>query len=343
MSLAKKPSLDRIMDQQSFTQLMLRFIKWMTHPIVVFVALQVVWLSILVLWVFWFLSQQETLDKLAKVIGNSTTINPAAGIFTLVIGCVLLGIILVGTVVLFVFTQIQSSLIQQQKSFVSSVTHELRSPLSSLQLSFETLQRRELAPTVREKIFSMVEKDLGRLAQLVERILIAGRLDRGIIDYKSQQDEVILRDILQLVVTQQAHLDPTLEHRVSIDCSPSLVLKTSRLGLLLVFGNLLENAIKYSPPETPIHIKVRLREYELWISIDDQGYGLTKTDQRKIFRMFHRSPRAEKQAVPGTGLGLYIVRSIILSLGGRIWVQSEGLGKGSCFTIAFARECILSN
>lgn len=330
------------MNNISITQLMLRCIKWMTHPIVVFVALQVVWLSILILWVFWFLSQQETLDKLAKMIGNNSNLNPAAGIFTLVIGCVLLGIILVGTVVLFVFTQIQSSLIQQQKSFVSSVTHELRSPLSSLQLSFETLQRRELSQPIREKIFSMVEKDLGRLAQLVERILIAGRLDRGIIDYKAQQDEVNLRDHLQQIVTQQAHLDHEVDKRVLIDVDSTLTLRTSRLGFFLVFGNLLENAIKYSPAGTPIQIKARLKDYELWISMDDQGYGLTKTDQRKIFKMFHRSPRAEKQAVPGTGLGLYIVRSIVQSMGGRIWVQSEGLGKGSSFTVALPRECILS-
>ncbi len=331
------------MQTRQMTKVLVKLIRWMTHPIVVFVALQIVWLTMIILWVLWFLSQQETLSKLSGIIGSSSNINPTTGVFALVIGCVLLGIILVGTVVLFVFTQIQSSMIQQQKSFVSSVTHELRSPLASLQLSFETLQRHQLAEPIKLKIFNMVEKDLERLAQLVERILIAGRLDRGIIDYKNQQDEIHLRELIQHVADQQRHMDDSLGQRLKIDCNSELVVSASRLGLTLVLGNLLENAVKYSPAGAPIRVQVTVQEYELWISVEDAGIGLTEGEQRKIFRMFHRSPRAQKAAVPGTGLGLYIVRSIINSMGGRIWVQSEGVGKGSRFTFALSRECILSS
>lgn len=328
---------------RQMTHILVKFIRWLTHPIVVFVALQIVWLTIIILWVVWFLSQQETLSKVSAIIGSTSNINPATGVFTLVIGCVLLGIILVGTVVLFVFTQIQSSLISQQKSFVSSVTHELRSPLSSLQLSFETLQRHQLSEVIKAKIFSMVEKDLERLSQLVERILIAGRLDRGIIDYKSKQDEIHLRELIEHVADQQRHMDDSLPQRLKIDCSPELVIGASRLGMSLIVGNLMENAVKYSPAGAPIRVQVSLQEYELWISVEDAGIGLTANEQRKIFRMFHRSPRAQKAAVPGTGLGLYIAKSIANSMGGRIWVQSEGIGKGSRFTFALARECILAS
>lgn len=323
------------------THIMVRIIKWLTHPIVVFVSLQVVWLAILVLWVLWFLRQQESLENLGKIIGSTSTINPTTGIFTLAIGCVLLGIILVGTVVLFVFTQVQSSLLQQQKSFVSSVTHELRSPLASLQLSFETLQRHKLSDTIRDKIFSMVNKDLERLSQLVERILIAGRLDKGILDYQNPQDEIDLKELLQGVCSQQQHLDPSLENRLHIDCPDSLKILGSRLGLGIVFNNLIENAIKYSPASSPIRVKVEFREFEIWIAIQDEGIGLNKKEQRKVFKIFHRSPRAQAQAVPGTGIGLYIVRSIVQSMGGRIWISSEGIGRGSRFTIALSRESVI--
>jgi signal transduction histidine kinase len=321
------------MQTRQMKTILVKLLRWLTHPIFVFVALQIVWLTMIILWVVWFMSQQETLSKLSGIIGSTSTISPTTGIFTLVIGCVLLGIFLVGTVVLFVFTQIQSSLISQQKSFVSSVTHELRSPLSSLQLSFETLQRHQLPPNIRDKIFSMVEKDLERLSQLVERILIAGRLDRGIIDYKNQQDDIPLRELIQHVAEQQRHMDD----------SPDLVIGASRLALTIVLGNLLENAVKYSPAGSPIRVQVTFQEYELWISVEDAGIGLTSSEQRKIFRMFHRSPRAQKAAVPGTGLGLYIVKSIVNSMGGRIWVQSEGVNKGSRFTFALSRECILAS
>jgi signal transduction histidine kinase len=323
------------------THIMVRIIKWLTHPIVVFVSLQVVWLTIIILWVFWFLRQQESLETIGKIIGTNSTINPVTGIATLAIGCVLLGIILVGTVVLFVFTQVQSSLLQQQKAFVSSVTHELRSPLASLQLSFETLQRHKLSDSIRDRIFSMVNKDLERLSQLVERILIAGRLDKGILDYKNPQDEIDLKDLIQAVCSQQQHLDQNLHARLHLECPTTLRIRGSRLGLGIVLNNLVENAIKYSPAGSPIRIRVELQEFEFWLAIEDQGIGLNKKELRKVFKIFHRSPRAQAQAVPGTGIGLYIVRSIVQSMGGRIWISSEGIGHGSRFTIALSRDCVI--
>lgn len=323
------------------TRSMVKIIKWLTHPIFVFVGLQAVWLTILILWVVWFLGQQETLENVKKLIGTSSTVNPNIGVFSLVIGCVLLGIILVGTVVLFVFTQVQSGLLRQQKSFVSSVTHELRSPLASLQLSFETLQRHKLQEATRDKIFGMVNKDLERLSLLVERILIAGRLDKGIIDYKNGQDEIELKDLIHHVLAQQLHLDPKIAQRTKVNCSETLVIQGSRLGLNIVLGNLFENAIKYAPVNSPILIQVDVKDYELWIQVEDQGMGLSKKEQRKVFKLFHRSPRALTRAVPGTGLGLYIVKSVTLSMGGRIWVESEGLGKGCQFILALSRSNVL--
>ncbi|MBC7658602.1 MAG: HAMP domain-containing histidine kinase [Chitinophagaceae bacterium] len=322
--------------------LMVRVIKRLTHPIVVFVGLQVVWVTIVILWVVWFLGQRQTFDNLKKIIGTSSNLNPTTGIFTLIIGCVLLGIILLGTVVLFVFTQVQSSLIRQQQSFVSSVTHEIRSPLASLQLSFETLQRHKLAEATRDKIFGMVNKDLERLSVLVERILIAGRLDQGIIDYKSSHDEIDVKELIQHILEQQVHLDSQLNSRITVDCQNNLILQGSRLGLSIILGNLVENAIKYSPSESPIHILVKIKDYEVWISVEDKGIGLNKKDARKVFKMFHRSPQALARAVPGTGLGLYIVRSIAVSMGGRIWVESEGIGNGTRFTLAVSRSNVLS-
>jgi len=321
---------------------MVKIIKWLTHPIFVFVGLQVVWLTILILWVVWFLGQQETFNNLKKIIGNASTVNPTTGVFTLVIGCVLLGIILVGTVVLFVFIQVQSSMIRQQKSFVSSVTHELRSPLASLQLSFETLQRHKLSDITRDKIFSMVNKDLERLSLLVERILIAGRLDKGIIDYKNSLDEIEIKELIIHVLAQQLHLDQKLEPRITILCPDHLIMQGSRLGLNIVVGNLIENAIKYSPKDSPIGIRVDIKDYEVWLSVEDRGIGLSKNEQRKVFKMFHRSPRAQIRAVPGTGLGLFIVKAVTESMGGRIWAESDGIGKGSRFTVALSRANVLS-
>ncbi|SMF67162.1 sensor histidine kinase [Pseudobacteriovorax antillogorgiicola] len=316
-------------------------LKRLTHPIVVFVALQVVWISFVVLWVVWFLNQKETLAQLSKLMGT-TPITGTTGIMTLVIGCILLGMILVGTVVLFIFTQVQGSLLRQQKSFVSSVTHELRSPLASLQLSFETLQRPNLPDRIQTKVMGMVERDLERLTQLVDRILLSARLDRGILDYTTQLETFHLKEAILKCVDRAAHMDRHLKNRLTIICPEHMKVRGIRLAFTMIFGNLLENAVKYSPKDSLIEVCAKRQDRELWLSVKDQGFGLNKRDQRKVFHMFHRTPRATKNAVPGTGLGLYIVRSMVRGLGGRIWVESEGVGKGSTFYVAFPADVVIS-
>jgi signal transduction histidine kinase len=317
-------------------QLFLRSIKWLTHPIVVFVSLQIVWLAFVILWIIWFINQKETLVEVSKMVGAATDkMSGATGIMTLVVGCVLLGIILVGTIVLFVFTQIQGSLLRQQKSFVSSVTHELRSPLSSLQLSFETMQRPNLPESVRERLLGMVQNDISRLTQLVDRILISSRLDRGIIDYQSQTETIVFDDLMKKIVEQAEHLDGHLSQRLTVEAAPGLTLHTNHLALQLILGNLVENAIKYSDKGSPIVVCVEHLGDEVRFVVKDEGMGLSKRDQRKIFQMFHRSPRATKNAVPGTGLGLYIVRTMVRGLGGRVWVTSSGVRQGSTFYVSF--------
>lgn len=315
-------------------------IKRLTHPIVVFVALQIVWLSFVVLWVLWFLNQKETLSQI-NVLMEPSPIAGTTGIMTLVIGCILLGMILVGTVVLFIFTQVQGSLIRQQRSFVSSVTHELRSPLASLQLSFETLQRPDLPSDIRYRVMNMVERDIERLTQLVDRILVSARLDRGILDFNSQLETFNLKDALVKHVDRTTHMDRKLKERVSFICPDQMEVRGIKLAFTMIFGNLLENAVKYSPKGSPIEVQAKHLDQELCLSVRDYGFGLSKRDCQKVFKMFHRTPRATKNAVPGTGLGLFIVKSMVKGLGGRIWVESEGIGKGSTFFVSFPSDVVI--
>jgi len=305
------------------------------HPITVFVALQVVSVAVLVIWVVWFIRSQEEIASIASSFGRQyqETWGSGTAIGALVAGCILLGVILVGTVVLFVSGQQKAAAIQQQQRFISSVTHELRSPLSSLQLAFETIQSRPLDESTRQKLFGMALGDIGRLSRLVDQILISARLDRGILlslqDAEDFDPYAAIRDIC----AGASHLDRSVMDRVTITVPSGLKLHTSPQVLGLLLGNLVENAIKYSPAGSPILVKLLALDGFIEFRVEDKGFGLDKKDAAKIFKMFHRAEIASLRAIPGTGLGLFIVKNAVQALGGKVWAESPGPGKGSTFVV----------
>lgn len=313
---------------ERFFKLLMQILRWAMHPIVVFVTLQILWVAILLLWVVWFLNQKADLTRFATMIGQKD-FNPTYSIAFLTIGCVLLGMMLVGVVVLFVFAQRQSSLVRQQRNFVSSVTHELRSPLASLQLNIETMQKDNIPAEILNRLKEMALRDIIRLSTLVDRILISARLDRGILGFDSKADHIVLNDLLQEILNHNQHHDA----RLLIDCPAQITLVAPKIPLSLVIGNLIENAIRYSPKNSPITVQARTEGSQIHVSVTDKGIGLAVHEKHKIFKMFHRSPHAVKKAIPGTGLGLFIVRSIVEHLDGKVWAESQGLGLGSTFHV----------
>ncbi|MBQ47939.1 MAG: hypothetical protein CMP10_10860 [Zetaproteobacteria bacterium] len=307
--------------------------KFLTHPISVFVLMQIVWVALTILWVIWFISQNEVIGELTKAMG-ARDIDPTLGIFTLIIGCILLAIIMLGTILLFVFTQKQTSLVRQQKTFVSSVTHELRSPLASLQLSFETLQSGQLPEPIAKKLMGMVQTDIDRLVRLVDRILISASLDRGIHDLKNNNECFNLYDLIIEIKEHTRFLDVELDQRFELDCDQNMEIVGSRLAYSMVIGNLLENAIKYSPKESIIKVHTSSHKNSILIAVEDHGYGISRKDLKKIFKLFHRSSLATSKAIHGTGIGLYLVKSTVKLLDGKVWAESQGTGRGSTFFIS---------
>ena len=121
--------------------------------------------------------------------------------------------------------------------------------------------------------------------------------------------------------------------RMKLECAPGLSLRTSRSALNLILNNLIENAVKYSPKGAPITITVDAQKDATRLSVKDHGIGLAPKERRRLFKMFHRSDVAIQKAIPGTGLGLYIVKTAVRVLGGRVWVESEGQDRGSTFHV----------
>ncbi len=318
---------------------LLRRFRWVMHPITIFVSLQIVWLAITLIWVIWFVGAQQEIASLAARFGKEF-FDSRVTVSTLVVGCVLLGVLLVGTITLFVFGQRQSYQARQHRNFVSSVTHELKSPLASLQLSFETMAARELDAPTSARLMRMIDNDIERLRRLVDQILVAGRLDRGALGFDEDVVDLDFRELINTVQESLIYLDAEFGARLSVEGERGTKVRAPRQALLLILNNLLENAVKYSPKKTKITAACSDGPNETFIYVRDEGHGLDKKDMRRIFKMFHRSESAVKKAIPGTGLGLYIVKSAVQVLGGRVWVESPGRDKGTTFYVSLPKNAL---
>ena len=298
--------------------------------------MQILWTAILTLWVIWFVDRRREIEKLATLINpNLIPTNDASVVVLIVVGVVLLSMLGAGSIVLFSWGQRQTSLIRQQRNFVSSVTHELRTPLASIHLAYETLASRDLPEATRQKLLTMSLVDIDRLIRLVNQILISSRLDRGLNMFQDDIKDVNISEAVNDVIKTLTYLDEKIATRVRVNADKGLIWRGSLNAFNMVISNLLENAIKYSPPKSDVEIEAAITGAQLLVSIKDRGLGLTPRDKNRIFKMFYRSSEAAKRAIPGTGLGLFIVKTTLQQLGGSISVDSPGLGEGSIFKAAF--------
>ncbi len=284
------------------------------------------------LWIIWFVGRRREIEKLASQLSPSLLPTDDTSVVALiVVGVILLSMLGAGTILLFAWGQRQSSLIQQQRHFVSSVTHELRTPLASIHLAYETLTKRALPEETQKKLLSMSLVDIERLIRLVNQILISSRLDRGLSMFNDDVKTILIDDTLHSIMETLTYLDPNIKERVKIECPRDITWRGSPNAFNMVVGNLVENAIKYSNLKSTIEVFVQIKSDQLEISVKDFGIGLSKRDKKRVFKMFYRSDDATSRAIPGTGLGLFIVKTILEQVGGRITVTSAGRGEGSTF------------
>jgi signal transduction histidine kinase len=191
---------------------------------------------------------------------------------------------------------------------------------------------RAMSPDMQRQLYDMLLDDTSRLARLVDQILVSSRLDRGIMMFDAIED-IELRKFLDDCSAKARHLDERLSERLTIDCPTDLVVRTCAAAWTLIVSNLIENAVKYSPKGSPIIVRAQCERGVLRISVQDRGLGLEKRDRKRVFGMFYRARIASKRAIPGTGLGLYIVASTAKILGGKVWAESPGRGRGSTFHV----------
>jgi signal transduction histidine kinase len=213
--------------------------------------------------------------------------------------------------------------------FVSLVSHEMRSPMAAVIGAARTLEVRwrELQPAQRESFLALIGDEMSRLASLIGDVLDTSRIDAGTFSYRFSDVDVaaLVRDTVAAAAVGQDEVPVVADIAVGV---PSVRGDAERLRQ--IFGNLIENAVKYSPAGAPVEVRVTQSNGAVFVSVRDSGPGIKAEDQRAIFEKFGRvtGPAAK----PGTGLGLYIARSIVETHGGTIAVSSTP-GRGATFTV----------
>jgi two-component system, OmpR family, sensor histidine kinase SenX3 len=257
----------------------------------------------------------------------------------LVFGIVFFMLIIVGLILntTFLIREIRRN--DQHDAFINAVTHELKTPLASIRLYLETLKTRDIDEQQRQGFYDVMLADSDRLLQTVEQVLRAGRAG-----HRRRHMNVAIVDVSELVgecldvARTRYNLGPeSLTYKELLDGEPARVAGDAE-ELRGAVSNLLDNAVKYSDNNVRLSVEVAaLDEKRVAVRIADQGIGIPATQLKRVFKRFYRVPGRVMARVKGTGLGLFIVRSVIEKHGGRVFAESEGPGQGSTFTIQLPR------
>ena len=255
-----------------------------------------------------------------------------------VLGVTTFGLIIAGLIVYTVFLVREMGITEQQDSFLNSVTHELKTPIASIRLYLETLQSREVGDAQRKEFYRIMLQDADRLQHTVEQVLRAGvarqkrRLEhRGPVDLGW-----LVQECVDTARTRH-HLSEDAITVVATDLRVPLVVSGEVDDLRTAVNNLLDNAVKYSGGVPQITVQAAGPTPDTaWVRVKDAGIGIPKAQLGRIFNRFYRfQPLGSK--IKGTGLGLYIVRSIAKRHGGRVFAESAGEEKGATFTLELPR------
>jgi two-component system, OmpR family, sensor histidine kinase SenX3 len=252
-----------------------------------------------------------------------------------ILGTILFSLLIAGVTLNTVFLIREIRRNERQDSFLNAVTHELKTPIASIRLYLETLQRRPLEETQRQEFYKIMLSDSDRLLATVEQVLKAGQLgqrhrqqNRTVINLESLVSDCIA------ITLQRHHLPP--DNIVLEPTSGAVRLHTLGIAedLRTAVINVLDNAVKYSPEGVHIRCSLAITRYT-WVtlSITDTGVGIPQNQLKRIFKRFYRVPGRSMAKIKGTGLGLFLVRNIARQHGGEATAASPGPGQGATITI----------
>jgi signal transduction histidine kinase len=255
----------------------------------------------------------------------------------LVLGIVFFGVIIAGMVLNTIFLVREIRRNEQQDSFLNAVTHELKTPITSIRLYLETLEKRQVDDARRHDFYRLMLEDTDRLLGTVDQVLKAGEVRHR---RKQNWQDVNFSSIVQESVELARLRSGLSSQAISFGSEPpgQITLMGNPEELRTAVANLLENAVKYSPHDPRIVVDLLTPNMDtVQLRVRDNGVGIPQSDIKRIFKRFYRVQGQGTEKVKGTGLGLFIVRSIARQHGGEVVAESAGENQGSTFTLRLPR------
>ncbi len=293
----------------------MKWLKRIFNPLMAFIGIQVAWVLAVIVWLNWFLGNHRKLRGLAEKYSPELLVGGPDWLI-LTEGLLLLTSILVGVYVIFLYWRRQSALVSEQRQFISQVTHELKSPLASLQLHLETLRRHQPSAERQAAFLETMLGDASRLNGLIDNLLSANRVGQKhwLLNLQTIDFSAFVERYFR---ARQFNLPKA--GKLSLEITPGIHVAIDQEAMETVLRNLLENAILYSDDSPEIDVTLSRDAHKCCLALVDHGRGIALDEQKKIFNMFYRSRRKDEN-IRGTGLGLFIAQATVRRHHGQIKV-----------------------
>jgi signal transduction histidine kinase len=289
-----------------------------------------------------FLTLGVFLAALAVAVGSGWIIlNWREGV-KVFLGIVFFAAIIAGIILNTIFLVREVRRNEQHDSFINAVTHELKTPIASIRLYLETLQRREIDEAQRREFYQLMLEDTDRLLGTVEQVLRAGKagLKKAARHRVEVEFGILVGECVDRARTSH-HLQPAaLQYEATVNGAGTRVLGDPE-ELRTAVSNVIDNAIKYSGNDVKVSVQlVAPDDKHLLLKVRDRGVGIPRDELKQIFKRFYRVANRSVAQVKGTGLGLFIVRAIAHKHGGKVLAESDGEGMGTTVSIELPRSMV---
>ena len=250
----------------------------------------------------------------------------------LLLGALLMAAIVSGVVLNTIFLVREIRRNAQHDAFINAVTHELKTPIAAIRLYLETLQTRAVDDAKRLEFYRIMVDDCERLLGTIEQVLRTGRI--GLSSRRLNVTRIELGAVIERCVERVRTLHKVSAEALAYRPGPPVTIVGDADEVQAAVSNLIDNAVKYSGSDVRVTVETaKVDGKYVALRVTDHGPGIEKTELKRIFKRFYRVPGALATRVKGTGLGLYIVRSVAKRHGGRVWAESEGPGRGATFVL----------